>query len=113
MPSEITITYLWLATLTMFVVTYGLRSFVFAAFGGGQKPPAVILYIGAVISPAIIAALIVYCFKGTSLQAPTYGLPELLATLTCILLHIWKRNPLFSIIISTLLYMLLVQKVFV
>lgn len=106
------LTYLLLATLVMFLVTYGLRGFVFAAFGGGTKPSKVILYIGSVIGPAVIAALIVYCFRNTQLLSSPYGLPELLAGATCIGLHLWKRNALISIIVSTVVYMVLVQKVF-
>lgn len=104
--------YLLLATLIMYLVTFSLRGFVFVAFGRNRKPPKVILYIGAVISPAIIAALIVYCFRNTNISSPAYGIPEVVATITCIALHVWKRNPLISIITSTVVYMLLVQHAF-
>lgn len=112
MPADVTTEYLLLATAIMFLVTFGLRSLVFLAFGGGRKPPQVILYIGGVISPAIITALIVYCFRNTTLLSRPHGLPELIAAATCILLHLWKRNPLISIIVSTIVYMILVQRVF-
>ena len=104
--------YLILATLVMFLVTYGLRGFVFAAFGGAIKPPKVILYIGSVIGPAVIAVLIVYCFRNTQIGSSPYGLPELLAAATCIGLHVWKRNALISIIVSTVVYMVLIQNIF-
>ena len=103
--------YLFLATAVMFLVTYGLRAFPFIAFGGKKKPPRLILYIGAVISPAIIAALIVYCFRNTAVLSRPYALPELAATAVCVGLHLWKRNPLMSIIASTVVYMLLFQNV--
>lgn len=106
---EINTSYLWLATLVMFLVCFGLRSGVFMLFGNGQKPPKLVLYIGSVISPAIIAALIVYCLRNTRFNGPFYGLPELAAVSTCVLLHLWKRNALISIIVSTVVYMLLVQ----
>ncbi len=48
-------TYLLSATAVMFAVTFALRGFAFAAFGRKDKnPPEVILYIGRVISPAVI-----------------------------------------------------------
>ena len=100
-------TYLLLATLVMFLVNFTLRGFVFAALGGTAKPPRVILYIGYLISPAIIAALIVYCLRETVFTTSPYGIPELAATAVCILLHLWKRNPLASIVAGTVLYMVL------
>ena len=46
------------------------------------------------------------------LQAP-FALPELLASAAVVLLHLKFRNPLLSIIVGTVLYMVLVQFVFV
>lgn len=96
----------------MFAVTFMLRSLSFIAFGSRPVPP-IITYIGQVISPAIIAALIVYCFRNTVLLSYPYGIPEILATAICIVIHLWKRNAMLSIIVSTLAYMVFIQKVFV
>ena len=41
-----------------------------------------------------------------------HGLPELIGVASAALLHIWQRNTLLSIAVSTALYMLLVQVVF-
>ena len=57
--------------------------------------------------------LVVYCLKSVSLFSGSHGLPELLAILAVILVHKWKHNTLLSILIGTVLYMVLVQKVFV
>ena len=108
MPSANT-TYLLLATLVMFAVTYALRGTVFAVFGGSRTPPKLILYIGRVIGPAVIASLVVYCFRNTNPLIWPYGLPEAAATLVCILLHLWKRNPLVSIVAGPAVYMLLLN----
>ena len=40
-------------------------------------------------------------------------IPELIATVVCVALHLWRRNPLLSIIISTIIYMIMLQFVFV
>ena len=101
--------YLLLATAVMFIVTFSLRAFAFMAFGNGKKTPGVVLYVGRVISPAVIAALIVYCLKGTSFRAPLYGGAEAAAIAVCIVLHKLFRNPLLSIAVSTAVYMLMVQ----
>jgi len=101
--------YLLMATGVMFLVTFLLRGFAFMAFGNGRKTPGVILYVGRVISPAVIAALIVYCLKGTRFAAPLYGGAEAAAIIVCVLLHKLFRNPLLSIAASTAVYMLMVQ----
>ena len=41
-----------------------------------------------------------------------YGLPEAIAILFIVFLHKWKKNTLLSIGGGTILYMLLVQRVF-
>ena len=109
-------TYLILLTVFTGAVTFLLRAFPFLAFGGGATPPAVIRYLGKVISPGVIAMLVVYCFcsyfKTRTLAESAWGLPEFAAGLTVILLHMKFRNPLISIIAGTALYMTLIQKVF-
>ena len=55
----------------------------------------------------------VYCLKGTSLLEWPYGLPELIAVAAVVVLHLWKKNTLLSIGVGTVLYMLLVQFVFI
>ena len=110
---EFSLSYLWAAVMVMFLVTYTIRGFVFAAFGGGKKPPKVILYLGSVISPAVICMLVVYCFREIKIVTSPHGLPELIACVVCVTLHLWKRNPLLSIIISTIIYMLQLQFIFI
>lgn len=101
--------YLFLATAVMFAMTYALRAFPFLIFGKGRRTPGLILYIGRVISPAVIAALIVYCLKGTKFTAPLYGGAEIAALLICFILHKTLHNPLISILGSTAVYMAMVQ----
>lgn len=94
------------------IVTAGIRFLPFFIFGENRKTPPLISYLGQVLPYAIMGMLVVYCLKGISFAAAPFGLPELLATATVILLHLWKRNTLLSIGGGTLCYMLLVQLVF-
>jgi len=55
---------------------------------------------------------VVYCFKSVSLTAAPHGIPEGIASLFVVGLHVWKRNTLLSVIGGTVCYMLLVQLVF-
>lgn len=75
--------------------------------------PGYVRYLGKVLPFAIIAMLVVYCLKGTNLLAWPYGLPELIAVAAVVALHVWKKNTLLSIGAGTVLYMVLVQFVFV
>ncbi len=68
------------------IVTAALRFLPFLIFGGDRKTPAYIEYLGKVLPYAIMAMLVV--------------------------LHVWKRNTLLSIIGGTACYMVLVQLVF-
>jgi len=96
----------------MALVTFLTRALPFLLFDRGDHPPKVVLYLGRVLPPAIIAMLIVYCLKGVSFATPAGWVPALLASVTAVLLHLWKGNDLISIFGATVLYMVLVQGVF-
>ena len=96
----------------MSLVTMALRFLPFLLFGGSKKVPAFVSYLGRVLPYAIMGMLVVYCLKGVSWTNPPHGVPELLAILAVVGLHLWKRNALLSIGAGTVLYMLLVQLVF-
>ena len=70
-------------------------------------------YIGTILPPAVIGMLVVYCLRSTQVFAYPYGVPELIACLAVIGLHAWRRNVLLSVGAGTILYMVLVQMVFV
>ena len=104
--------YAFAAILVMAAATFLTRVLPFLFFDHGDHPPRIILYLGRVLPPAIIAMLIVYCLKGVTFASPAGWLPALLAALTAAGLHLWKHNDLLSIFGATALYMLLVQVVF-
>ncbi len=95
------------------LVTFFTRLLPFVLFPEGKETPLYVKYLGKVLPFAIIAMLVVYCLKGTSLLEWPYGLPELIAVAAVVVLHLWKKNTLLSIGVGTVLYMLLVQFVFI
>lgn len=95
------------------LITAALRFIPFLVFGGKRKTPAFIAYLGKVLPFAIMGMLVVFCLKNVSLTAYPHGIPELLGVLTVAGLHIWKRNTLLSIIAGTVVYILLVNFIFV
>ena len=96
----------------MAAVTFLTRALPFLLFDRGDHPPRIVLYLGQVLPPAVIAMLIVYCLKGVSFASPAGWLPALIAGLTAVVLHLWKHNDLISIFGATALYMVLIQAVF-
>lgn len=93
-------------------VTMLLRFFPFAVFGGGKKTPSYITYLSSVLPYAIMGMLVIYCLKDVSLTAAPHGLPELIAGVVVVGLHLWRKNTLLSIAAGTVVYMFLVQMVF-
>ena len=94
------------------LVTMGLRFLPFLIFGENRKTPPIIAYLGQVLPYAIMGMLVVFCLKGISFAEAPHGIPELAASLLVILLHVWKRSTLMSIVGGTAFYMFLVQVVF-
>ena len=91
--------------LVVFAVTYALRALPFLLFAGRDRAlPPWVERVSAYVSPVIIAALIVYSFAGLAWRTPW---PYLAGALT-VGLHVWRRNPLASIVAGTALYMALV-----
>jgi len=93
------------------LVTAALRFLPFLLLRGNQTPPF-IAYLGKVLPFSIMGMLVVYCLRHLSFSAMPFGIPEILACLAVVLVHIWKRNTLLSILSGTALYMALVQTVF-
>ena len=99
--------------LVMAAVTLLTRALPFLLFGRSDKQPRIILYLGRVLPPAIIAMLVVYCLRGISFAAAADWVPALVASAAVVALHLWKRNNMLSILGGTVLYMVLIQAVFV
>ena len=95
------------------VCTFATRVAPFLLFNGKKPIPPIVRYLGEALPPAVIALLVVYCVKNVNWLAAPHGAPELLCIAVTAALHIWKRNNLLSIGVGTVLYMYLVQTVFV
>lgn len=99
--------------LVIAAVTFVLRALPFMLFRGNKPVPPFISYLGKVLPYAVIGMLVVYCLKDVSVTSGTYGLPELIAIVVIVVIHKWKHNLLLSVGGGTVLYMMLVQFVFV
>ena len=54
----------------MALVTFLTRALPFLLFDRGSAPPKVVLYLGKVLPPAVIAMLIIYCLRNVSFSIP-------------------------------------------
>ena len=101
----------WILILVMAIVTFSTRAFPFIVWGKNKKVSPLIEYLGKALPFAMMGLLVVYSFKNVSFTTSPFGLPEFIASLVCIGLHLWKRNNMLSILGSTLVYMFLIQVV--
>lgn len=88
--------------------TFAERLLPFLIFGK-RKVPRVVTYLGKVLPMAIMAALVVYCLRGTTFGSLPEFLPQLVASAVTVALHLWKRNTLLSIAGGTACYMVLIR----
>jgi len=56
---------------------------------------------------------VVFCFRDTDFSSINACLPELIAGIYAVLLQKWQHNSTLTIVSATILYMLLVQRVYI
>lgn len=98
-----------LLIITMSLVTILLRFLPFVIFSEKRKVPKIIVYLGNVLPSAAIGMLVIYCLKDMDFTVAPYGVKELVACLAVVIAHIIKRNTIFSVLVGTVLYMILIQ----
>lgn len=96
--------------LIMALGTLLLRFLPFLLFR--KNVPDYIVYLGKVLPSAIIGMLVIYCLKDVTVTAAPFGLPELIAAVSVVLLQWRTRNSIISILSGTVIYMVLIQVVF-
>lgn len=106
----------WFSVITIAIVaivTILIRFFPFIVFSKSGTTPGIVNYLGKVLPYAVMAMLVVFCLKGIDFTSKSHGLPELISVVFVAVLHFWRKNTLLSIIAGTILYMVLIQFVFV
>lgn len=93
--------------------TMATRFLPFLLFPANKKTPPLVLFLGRLLPPAVMGMLVVYSLKDVQLLSGTHGLPEALAIALLVALQLTLRNALVTIGVSTIFYMLLVQKIFI
>ena len=102
-----------LITIAALVIgTVGTRFLPFLIFPPHKPTPHYVLYLGRMLPYAVMGFLVIFCLKGVSISTSPHGLPEALAILFILALHLWRSNVLLSIGAGTVIYMVLVQYIF-
>ena len=83
----------------------------FAVFRSDRPVPKMVLYLGKALPGAVFGMLVVYCLKNVSLTAFPFGIPEAFGILATVLVHLWKRNTLFSMFAGTAVYMVILHMI--
>lgn len=91
------------------VCTMLTRAIPFLVFRDADKVPKMVLYLGKVLPPAVIATLVIYALRNTEVLTGTHGIPELIGVLCAGILHWIWRNSFISIGVATVLYMVLIR----
>ncbi|MBO5935591.1 MAG: branched-chain amino acid transporter permease [Clostridia bacterium] len=100
-------------TISMVILATVITRFLpFIVFPSGKETPKFIKYLGKVLPAAVFGLLVVYCLKNVTIIGGSHGIPELIAIVCIVAIHLWKRQMLLSIATGTVVYMLLVQFVF-
>ena len=100
------------SVITIIAVLLGTvftRFIAFVMFPDQKRPPKVIQYLGSVLPFAVMGLLVVYSLKNVTPLTGNHAIPEFLAMVCIVVLHLWKRNLLLSITAGTIAYMLMVQ----
>ena len=85
-------------TVAMVVLGTAVTRFLpFLIFPAGKQTPKYVQYLGKVLPAAVFGLLVIYCLKDVSILTGSHGIPELIAILLVIMLHVWKRQMLLSI----------------
>ena len=91
----------------MSLVTIALRFSPFVLIKNTDSK--IIRYYGNIISGAIIAMLVVFCLKDTSIGMDTDTIGKLLALVVITIMQYWKDDSILSVITGTITYMLIIN----
>ena len=102
-----------LIVLVVALCTFITRLTPFIFFGTHKEISPTIKYLGTYLPNAVMAILIIYCLKTVNLTIPSTFIPQFISIIIVVVLHLWKRNTLLSILGGTFCYMMLIQNIFI
>ena len=106
-------TEIFITALMIVIGTAFLRFLPFIIINKSLSENRYIKFLGNMLPYSMIALLVIYCLKDVKIIEFPYALPELISIAAIIILHVIKRNVLISIGVGTVIYMFLVQVIFI
>ena len=101
-------------TIAIVVIgTMATRFLPFVIFNSKTKTPAYVQYLGKVLPSATMSLLVIFSLRYVDISGVYHGIPDIIAVIVTLLIHLWKGNMFLSIGGGTILYMVLVQQVFI
>ena len=102
----------YLVIFLVALVTITLRYIPFLIFKDG-KVSKEISKLGEDLPMAIMILLVIYCIKDVNIIKFYQGFADIIAILVVIIIHYYKKNILFTILVGTVVYMVLIQYIFI
>lgn len=104
--------YLMAAVALSAAITWTLRALPFALLAPLRRSQ-VVPYLGANMPVGVLAILVVYTLRHTTVTVPPHGAAVGLALAATVGLHLWRRNAVLSILGGTAAHVILASVVFV
>jgi branched-subunit amino acid transport protein AzlD len=98
--------YLLAAVAVSAAVTWGLRALPFTALAR-LRASAAVGYLSAQMPLGVMVILVAYILRGLPLAVPFQALPDMLALIATVGLHVWRRNAVLSILGGTAIHVVL------
>ena len=102
--------------ITVFLVALGTafsRFLPFLIFRDGSRTPRTVTSLGRTLPGAVFAMLVIYCLRNVGFSEVGQFLPELVAVLSVVGVHLAFRKTLLSVFLGTSIYIVLVNFIFV
>lgn len=109
----LTSTEMLIFTLAVAAGAFLSRVLPFVVFPPNKPLPKSVTYLGNVLPPAMLALLVMECFKETQVLKFPYAIPEVVSVGIVVVLHLYKKNALLSIFGGTAMYIVFTQFIFV
>lgn len=87
-------------------VTVALRAVPFAIIGPLRRSE-VVRYLGYHLPAGVMAILVVYTLHEVPLRSWPHAIPEAIALVVTVGLHLWRRSAVLSIVVGTATYVVL------
>lgn len=88
----------------------------FIVFRSSRHTPRIVTFLGKMLPSSVFALLVIYCLRGTDFtrlltavfwQSDAFA--QLASVFATVLIHVWKRNMTWSIVVGTTCYMILTR----